>query len=224
MNKHNKIKQKAFTIIETLVAISILTIALTGPLAIIAQALRSSYYARDQITAYYLAQEAIEYVRNMRDNNGLKGINALPSEQWLSNIAVDSANGTNLINPYGVAGESDQIKATLTRTPSGYALTQCVSGCLPLKFNPQFSETSPVFEALYGDSSSIINSIFTREVTFSEPPPYNNPADTTRISPTEREVIVTVRVKWNSPSGENVVSIREHLTNWQLEKTPPENI
>ena len=65
-----------FTLIETLVAISILMIAVVVPLSIVAGALQSSFYSRDQITAVYLAQDAMEYVKNVRDSNALKNIEA----------------------------------------------------------------------------------------------------------------------------------------------------
>jgi type II secretory pathway pseudopilin PulG len=61
--------KKAFTIIETLVAITILMIAISGPLTSAFRALTASVAARDQMTANFLAQEAIEYVRNVKDNN-----------------------------------------------------------------------------------------------------------------------------------------------------------
>ncbi len=215
--------KKAFTLIETLVAISILTIALTGPLAVIAQALKSSYFARDQITAYYLAQEAVEYIRNQRDINGLKGIDASTAEDWLSNIAVDPTDpGQSLVNPYSAGGESDAIKANLTRTSTGYTLTRCPTVCPPLKINPTYTTDTPTTEVLYGDFGSSVDSLFTREIIFSEPPPFNDPPDDTRMLPAEREVVVTVRVTWQTPSGQGQVSIGEHLTNWQLEKSGPD--
>ncbi len=65
--KKYRVKGKGFTLIETLVAISILLIAVAGPMVVVSQALTSSYYARDQITAFYLAQDAIEYLRNEKD-------------------------------------------------------------------------------------------------------------------------------------------------------------
>lgn len=66
-----------FTLIETLVAITILLVALAGPLTIAQRGLTSALFARDQITAFYLAQEAVEYVRNVRDENILQGQNWL---------------------------------------------------------------------------------------------------------------------------------------------------
>ena len=71
---------RAFTLIETFVAITVLLISLAGPLSIAAQALKSAYYARDEITAFYLAQEGIEYVRAVRDQN------YLTSAAWLTGL------------------------------------------------------------------------------------------------------------------------------------------
>jgi prepilin-type N-terminal cleavage/methylation domain-containing protein len=221
-------KQKAFTLVETLVAISILTIALTGPLAIIAQALRSSYFSRDQITAYYLAQEAVEYIRNQRDFNGLQGVSAPAAEDWLHGVATDSDldptdPNASLVNLYEPTGESNLVKANLVRTATGYKLTRCNVACPPLKYNVSFNTLGNAGSSLYGDDSTEADSIFTREIIFSEPPPYVDPAnpDPDNAPPSQRELVMTVRVTWSSPSGSASVSIREHLTNWQLEKIDP---
>lgn len=66
----NKINQnKAFTLVETLVAISILMIAIAGPLTVANKAYTSAIDARNQSVASNLAQEGLEYVNNMKANN-----------------------------------------------------------------------------------------------------------------------------------------------------------
>ena len=64
--------REGFTLIETLAAITLLIVAIVSPMLLTERSLASAYYARDQITAYYLAQEAIEAIRQIRDDNILK--------------------------------------------------------------------------------------------------------------------------------------------------------
>ena len=68
---------KGFTLIETFVAIVILTTAIVGPLQIAMRGLQASLISTDQVTANYLAQDAVEYVRWVRDSNLLQGSNWL---------------------------------------------------------------------------------------------------------------------------------------------------
>lgn len=58
---------RGFTLVEVLVAIFILVIAVTGPMSAAQNSLRASFIARDQVVAYYLAQDAIEFLKNVRD-------------------------------------------------------------------------------------------------------------------------------------------------------------
>ena len=62
---------KAFTLVETLVAISIFTMSILGLISILASCVSDISYAKQKIVASYLAQEGIEYVRNIRDNDVL---------------------------------------------------------------------------------------------------------------------------------------------------------
>jgi prepilin-type N-terminal cleavage/methylation domain-containing protein len=78
---------RGFTLVETLVAITILVMAVTAPLTLGSQGLTVSRIARDQVIATYLIQDAIEYVRNARDNN------ILASNDWLTGLS-DCTTGT----------------------------------------------------------------------------------------------------------------------------------
>ena len=62
-----KTMSRGFTLIETLVAVTLLSIAVVAPMSLASKSLSTAYYARDQITAFYLAQEAIEALRSIRD-------------------------------------------------------------------------------------------------------------------------------------------------------------
>lgn len=79
MNTSNT--KQGFTLVETLVAIFVLTLSITGPLFIAQQSFSSANTARDRTTAAFLAQEAIEYVRSVRDHNYLSN-----ESNWLNDL------------------------------------------------------------------------------------------------------------------------------------------
>ncbi len=113
--------EKGFTLIETLVAITVLMLSVTGPLVISQKGLSAAGYAKDQITAYYLAQDAMEYVRNVRDTNILTGITSGSGKDWLSVVS-------GRLSPCNVAS------CKIDTRPSGGDVSGCSgSACLLTK-------------------------------------------------------------------------------------------
>lgn len=108
--KNKKAKNcEGFTLLETLVAIFVLTLAGLGPIALASYAIRSSSLSQNRIVAFYLAQEAMEYVRSKRDNNSIPGAN------WLNGLnSCQNANGciVDVQNDYiqGCSGTCPKIK------------------------------------------------------------------------------------------------------------------
>jgi prepilin-type N-terminal cleavage/methylation domain-containing protein len=90
--------KKGFTLLETLVAISILLIAVVGPMSIIGRSLPQSAYARDHAIAVNLAQEGIEAVRQKRDSNMLSKW-AIDSPAWDNGIGA----GYYVVDPRAVS-------------------------------------------------------------------------------------------------------------------------
>lgn len=64
-------KQKGFTFLELMIAMFLLTVGILGASKLLRDISRASHKSFNQIVAAYLAQEGIELVRNMRDNNWL---------------------------------------------------------------------------------------------------------------------------------------------------------
>lgn len=62
---------KGFTLVEALVAVAILSLAVTAPLYSASRSMVAANNSSYQLSASYLAQEGIEYVRMMRDNEYL---------------------------------------------------------------------------------------------------------------------------------------------------------
>lgn len=74
-------KKRGFTLVESLVAIGIVLTAITGAFSVAFGGLSASLNAKSRVTAYFLAQESIEAVKNMRDRNNL--------ERYVNNLDQD---------------------------------------------------------------------------------------------------------------------------------------
>lgn len=73
-------QQRGFTLVETFVAVTILLLATVGPMTIAARGLQSSFFSKQQITAFYLGQEAIELVKAQQYENVIAG------NDWLAGL------------------------------------------------------------------------------------------------------------------------------------------
>lgn len=111
-------KNNGFTIIETLVAVAILMISIAGPLTIAHKGLMTAIQARDQVTASYLAQDAMEYVKNIRDNNKM----AITPRPWLTRLESCTATnhcGVNTLNDT-ILTSCSGTSCVLRKDTSGY--------------------------------------------------------------------------------------------------------
>lgn len=192
-----KINQNGFTLIETLVAISILLVSIVGPMEIASKGLFSAYYARDEITAYYLAQEAVEYVRNARDTTYVRNAFQGLSEDWLYGLEdCENEEGCKI---------NTQESFYLVNGLNPDAVDLCDSDCGKLKFDTVTSLYSYDTE---GDN--IVDSKFKRKVIIEKKE--NNGV-------LDQEVIVTASVSWTTGSvfsTPKTFTLKERLFNWQV--------
>ena len=70
-----------FTLLEAIVSIFLLTVGIVGISSLISQTISSSSKESSRLTVAYLAQEGVELVRNIRDNNWLEQRNN-PLVNW----------------------------------------------------------------------------------------------------------------------------------------------
>lgn len=148
----NKLHSSGFTIVEALMAITILVSSVTAPLVIYSNSISSAILARDRIVASYLAQEAVEYVLY---EVGTK-LNA-GDDEWLGSLSA-CTNGT---------------PCTID-TKSATAISSCTQGgeCLELRFDPIKNEYT------HSDSSIIsVKSKYDREVQVLVNPSGQNPSE-----------------------------------------------
>ncbi|MEX0910037.1 MAG: type II secretion system protein [Candidatus Paceibacterota bacterium] len=169
-------QKKGMTLVETLVAIAILLVVTTAVMSTAQGSLRATYSSRDQITAYYLAQEANEYVRNTRDSNTLSETN-----EW---------------DTYLVGCIDAPCTVDTSKTPDDGGLEVCTGPCESLKYDPVSSQYGYWDE--FGSESQ-----FTRYVLLE---PLGGNGDEMRVTTTvewsvgvrERKIVVESLVfNWN---------------------------
>ena len=76
----NRQLENGFTLLEVIVAVSVITIGTMGVFTVISNTLSANKVNAPRLTAAYLAQEGLEIVRNIRDGNWLEG-RSLPSPE-----------------------------------------------------------------------------------------------------------------------------------------------
>lgn len=192
----NKESQRGFTLMETLLAILILSAAIAGPLSIAAKGLQLALIAKDQVTATFLAQDAMEYVRFVRDTNRLAG-----GSHWLAGF--DGNDNGHTLNSSGgqsscVGGNAcivDSLKDQVTYC--GTSVSACASNYLYF---------SPSTNTYTYTSVNNTQTIFSRTLQVVTPSAGGN-AD---------EAEVTVTVQWKDIGGiTRSVVVRENILNWQ---------
>jgi len=134
-----------FSMIESLVAITILVIAIAGPLTLASRGIFASQVAKDEVVAFYLTQEALEAVRAIRDGNRLESL----TTSWLEGL-----NGSP--GPLCIADSlNPDIKCTIDALD--LSVVECVGGTCPRL------QQDPV-SGLYGYGPGFVDTIYTREI------------------------------------------------------------
>src|SRR3989344_4279136 len=193
------LKQKiarGFTLIETLIAVLILTTAIAGPLTIASKGLTATLVAKDQISAFYLAQDAVEYVHFLRDSACLAAgaqPGGCPAAAWLSSLtACTSADGSKSCY-FDSLEHNPQLPAT------------CVTSC-PIM---QYDSSSNSFNYNPDTTNAPLTpQHYIRTVTIKN--------DSTGAQTPIDEAILTVTIDWSDMGGiTHTAVVRENLFRWQ---------
>lgn len=189
---HQIIKNnKGFSLVETLVAISILSLSIAATFTAVQGGIQNSTIAKDQTTAFYLAQEAMEYIKNIRDENALYSIqNPDAPRNWLygiSSVANDPCY-------FGKVCQIDSSIKTVTSCGSASITSSPPNLCSYLNQDP--------VTLLFGYTASWTVTRFKREIQI-------------RQLVTDREVEVVISISWTSRAGTKSFQASETLFNRQ---------
>ncbi len=81
-------RKNSFTVLEVILAITVLTIAVSGSFILISQTIGSVSVIQSRLIASYLVQEGLELARNIRDSNWLN-----PDKVWDESLGAGDYEG-----------------------------------------------------------------------------------------------------------------------------------
>ena len=204
------IKSRGFTLVETMIAVTIVTLSVAGPLYGASRAFVAAEISRDHLIASYLASEGIEYVREMRDDEYL---------------AAREASGPNVSDnawKYFLNGGGPNPSATILSCRT--ALTYCTLdpfAPMGMGTGPNYSlqtcsscTTTPLYLSSAGtytqQTSSGTKTVFTRTIQAVSVP--GAPVDALG-NPIDVRIVSTVT--WAFQGTFYTVTTTDHLTPWQ---------
>lgn len=188
---------RGFTLIEALVAVSIVALAIAGPLSSASYASTAAQIANNKLTAMYLAQEGVEYVRAMRDEEYLTSHHERDPD--LSTTAWNNFANGDTDDYKGSIADCETLSCTVDvwedmGTGNGKSVNTCSNAC------PRLYQRS---DGRYTQDNDPPNTItpFTRSVRAYD------------VSPTEERIVSTV--SWSFHGVPYSVSSSVILTLWQ---------
>ncbi|MFZ2983820.1 MAG: prepilin-type N-terminal cleavage/methylation domain-containing protein [Minisyncoccia bacterium] len=186
---------RGFTLIETMIAVTILTLSVSGPLFTASRAIVAAQISRDQLTASYLAQEGIEYIRMMRDDEYLALYPPAAGASAAAWTSFLTGSGSAAITQCRAPATCTLDPARSMGTGSGFALLPCSgASCTPLY----------LANGIYTEQSGILGAVQT---------PFTRVIQTTPVSANDERVVSTVT--WSFHGTPYTVSVIDHLTPWQ---------
>lgn len=87
--------RNGFTLIETIISITIFAIAIIGPMTLSANSIKASKDSRIHLEAIHLAEEGVEIIHNLRDNASAQDTSADRSgwTAWMNTISTPCNTG-----------------------------------------------------------------------------------------------------------------------------------
>lgn len=209
--------KEGFTLLETLVALSVLIAALVGPVSLITRGILSSSFSKNKIIAANLAQEGLEFVRAIRDNNiicdHLRGSSSYP---WNNDPTDIRPNGGSILNGKFAFDVDNPVH-----------MTCFTSGGAPVASITVPRPTGGCDQPLSLDANGFYNyregnpTIFSRCIVVCNPPGVVSPEECRAYVPdpapvrAQDQMDVISIVKWNERGADHAITLHDRLYNWK---------
>lgn len=156
-----RVTARGFSLIEMLVAVSVLLLVIVGPMTVTSRTAKSSAFASEQVQAFFLAQEGVELAQKLRDDLLLRNFLLSTDPNYVSNPwawFTDSTNSGAYRFCYNGGCGLEWADATTIATPTNCAtLTNC-------RLNYKATNTRSKYT--YSTTGTYEQTPFTRRVTF----------------------------------------------------------
>ena len=202
-------KKKAFTLIEALVAISILMIAIASPMTLAQKGLSTATLSKDQMIASFLAQDGIEAVKNIRDQIAVRGSATNDWLDLLSNCTCSSDADCNFDSSQLVTFCTIDTTASIWNSSTIQRFTG-IANAPKLKKSYYTDPSTNVKNFIkydYSGTEGAEDSIFYRYINIRETPMIDE-------SGKHNEAVVSVRISWGSPLGVQKIDIQDFIYNY----------
>lgn len=193
-----------FTLIEALVAISILMVAVTSPMMIAQKSLSTAFLTKDQMTASFLVQDAIEAVKNIRDEIAIKHDPANTTEDWLSGLNDCICNNADRICDFD---KPNAYYCNIDTTATNWFPTDP-------SLNPILANYNPSVNPLKIESDS--NGFIKYDLTGTVPSKFSRKINIMKqtINSKEDEAVINIRVSWDSAFGVQNIDVKNFIYNY----------
>jgi len=198
-NKQNNNLSKGFTLIETMIAVLILSTSLASLLTLSTNSLFAAKYANNEIIANYLLQEAVDYLRNERDSLVFRQAATAGASAFISDYYTPCSSssdgcyidvGSNILN-----GVHSATSCNLGAPGNGFTIK-----CPGLYYKADAAGNN-----FYSHSGSGTTSNFKRKIVMSR-----------NSINGQDELDITVTVEWKNGNLIRTRSLQSSLLNWQI--------
>ena len=198
---------RAFTLIEALVAISILMIAIASPMTLAQKGLSTATLSKDQMIASFLVQDAIELVKNIRDKRAVSAT----SGDWLADSdlqkCICTGSECDFAIPISTTLKFCKIDTDGTVQPS----LDVNDAKLKITYNVKSDGTKQFLKYDYNLLSSCGSTPGVGPC--SETSKFSRYINIKKTSNPD-EAIVNARVQWDSPQGVQVIDVQDFIYNY----------
>lgn len=189
-------KEKGFTLVETLVAIAILMVAIAGPLTVANKALTTALGSRNSMIATYLAQEGMETIKNIKDNN----ISKFGTSEFLKNLGGNDCTSDTDNNRCQIP----DVWGMRSNSPGSFISVQPTLCNVSYDCQIYADDQNNGYYTYYDADSTTLRKTPFKWYYFLKVLPNGN---------TPTEVVVTVVVKWNEGSVPNEIRLSQIMSN-----------